>query len=115
MPDKPRICSVYLAFLLLANRGGAELKVIKGKLVAEKEEIERLAIALLGEMEIFEIFHILRRRAEISQVDIGKQTNISSGFISMFERGSILLPDEDIEKLLKKIKEIKESEEISND
>lgn len=78
------------------------------------QQIKQLALALLGEMEIYEIFYILRRRIDMKQAEIAKQTNIQSVLLSMFERGNIILHDDDIEKLLKtyssKIEEKKKME-----
>ena len=90
------------------------MKVIIGNVtISDKQkQIEEMALALLGDMEIHEVFHVLRRRVEINQAEIAKQTKVQSALLSMFERGTIILPEDDIEKLLIRIKDIKDSNEI---
>lgn len=92
------------------------MKVIIGNATTsdKQRQIEEMALALLDDMAIHEVFHILRRRVEINQADIAKETKIQSVLLSMFERGTIILPEDDIEKLLNKIKEIIELKKVKH-
>lgn len=84
------------------------MKVIvgNGKVTDTQNHIYELATTLLGNLEIHEVFHVLRNRLDINQAEIAKQTNIKPILLSMFERGTIILPENEIEKLLIKIKEL---------
>lgn len=109
-----------LAFFILSGRGTTWLLVQENRVSSEnKHRLKEMAINLLGDMSICEVFYVLRRRADINQADIAKQTNIQSVLLSMFERGTVILQEEDIEKLLiaytNVIQEMKEREVIAHE